>query len=109
MLVKLFGSRSGQMFCQAWSGSKLFAKVISRRQKLPLVVKELILFLHQKVCCSHSLALPQQTGQSTEANLMNIDVVFQMYILQMSIYKIIFRFLHKKISVVAYMFGTSVG
>ena len=28
--VKQFGSRSGQMFCRAWSGSKLFAKVISR-------------------------------------------------------------------------------
>ena len=29
--VKQFGSRSGPMFCQAWSGSKLFAKFISRR------------------------------------------------------------------------------
>ena len=29
--VKQFGSRSGPTFCQAWSGSKLFAKVISRR------------------------------------------------------------------------------
>ena len=26
-----FGSRSGQRFCPVWSGSKLFAKVISRR------------------------------------------------------------------------------
>ena len=29
--VKQFGSRSGQAFCQAWSGFKLFAKFISRR------------------------------------------------------------------------------
>ena len=28
--VKQFGSRSGPTFCRAWSGSKLFAKVISR-------------------------------------------------------------------------------
>ena len=32
--VKQFGSRSGLMLCQAWSGSKqLFVKAISRRQK----------------------------------------------------------------------------
>ena len=30
--VKQFGSRSGWTFCQAWSGSKLFARVISRQQ-----------------------------------------------------------------------------
>ena len=29
--VKQFGSRSGLTFCRAWSGSKLFAKVISSR------------------------------------------------------------------------------
>ena len=29
--VKQFGSRSAQTFCQAWSGTKLFAKVISRQ------------------------------------------------------------------------------
>ena len=28
--VKQFGCRSGPTFCQSWSGSKLFAKVISR-------------------------------------------------------------------------------
>ena len=39
--VKRFRSRSGPRFCQSWSGSKLFAKVISGRQKLPLVRKEL--------------------------------------------------------------------
>ena len=32
--VKQFGSRSGLTFCQAWSASKLFAKVISRRHKI---------------------------------------------------------------------------
>ena len=31
--VKKFGSRSGPTICWSWSGSKLFAKVISRRQK----------------------------------------------------------------------------
>ena len=39
--VKQFGSRSGPMFCRAWSGSKLFAKVFSRWQKLPLAGKAL--------------------------------------------------------------------
>ena len=33
-------SRSGLRFCLAWSGSKLFAKVISRYQKLQLAGKE---------------------------------------------------------------------
>ena len=32
-IVKQFGSRSGPTFCLAWSGSKLFAGVISRWQK----------------------------------------------------------------------------
>ena len=32
--VKQFGSRSGLTFCQAWSGSKLFAKVLSEDNKL---------------------------------------------------------------------------
>ena len=36
-----FGSRSGQTKCRAWSGSKLFAKAISREQKSPLACKEL--------------------------------------------------------------------
>ena len=31
----------GPRFCKSWSGSKLFAKVISRCQKLPLARKEL--------------------------------------------------------------------
>ena len=39
---KEFGSRSGPTFCRAWSGSKLFAKVISRWQKSPIVGKELM-------------------------------------------------------------------
>ena len=34
--VKQFGSRSVPTFCWSWSGSKLFAKVISRWQKSPL-------------------------------------------------------------------------
>ena len=34
--VKWFESRSGPTFCRSWSGYKLFTKLISRRQKLPL-------------------------------------------------------------------------
>ena len=41
--VKQFGTRSGPTKCRAWSGSKLFAKDISRRQKLSLAWKELML------------------------------------------------------------------
>ena len=37
--VKQFGSRSVLTFCWFWSGSKVFAKVISRWQKLPLARK----------------------------------------------------------------------
>ena len=37
--VKQFGSRSGPTFCWAWSGSKLFAKVISRQQKSQLLTR----------------------------------------------------------------------
>ena len=40
-LLKLFWSRSGPKFCQFWSASKRFAKVISRRQKLPPARKRL--------------------------------------------------------------------
>ena len=36
--VKWFGSRSGPMLSQSWSGSKPFAKVISRRQLEDLTV-----------------------------------------------------------------------
>ena len=39
--VKQFGLRSGSTFFRARSGSKLFAKVISRRQKSPLAGKEI--------------------------------------------------------------------
>ena len=39
--VKQFWFRSGATFCRSWSESKLLAKVISRRQKLPLARKEL--------------------------------------------------------------------
>ena len=35
--VKQFGSRSGSTLCRAWSGSKLFAKAISRRHFLKLL------------------------------------------------------------------------
>ena len=39
--VKQFGSRSGLTFCRPWSGSKRFAKLISRRQKSQQARKEL--------------------------------------------------------------------
>ena len=39
--VKWFGSRSGPTVCRSWSGSKLFATVISRQQKWQLARKEL--------------------------------------------------------------------
>ena len=48
--VKQFRSRSGPTFRRAWSGSKLFAKVISRRKKSPLVGKELTLKAPSKIC-----------------------------------------------------------
>ena len=38
--VKQIGSRTSLTFCLAWSGSRLFAKIISRRLKLPLAGKE---------------------------------------------------------------------
>ena len=39
-IVKQFGSRSGLTKCRAWSGSKLFATVISRQQKSPKLKKK---------------------------------------------------------------------
>ena len=39
--VKQLGSRSGPTLCRALSGTKLFAKAISRQQKSPLAGKEL--------------------------------------------------------------------
>ena len=44
-IVKQFGSRSeAPTFFWAWSGSKLFAKIVSRWQKSPLEGKELRIF-----------------------------------------------------------------
>ena len=54
--VKQLGSRSGLTFCQAWSGSELFAKVISRWQKLPLAGKELM-FLSKQYSCHVEMLL----------------------------------------------------
>ena len=39
--MKQFGSRSGRTFYRAWPGSKLFAKVVSRWQKLSLTSKKI--------------------------------------------------------------------
>ena len=44
--VKQFGFRSGPTFWLAWSGSKLFAKVISRQQKSTLWGKDYLLILY---------------------------------------------------------------
>ena len=43
--VKQFGSRSGPAFCWSWSGSKIFAKVISWLQKSQLARKEFTIWL----------------------------------------------------------------
>ena len=61
--VKCFGSRSGPTFCWSWSGSKLFAEFICRRQKSPLARKELLsvgalsmvtaLYSLKCACCFH--------------------------------------------------------
>ena len=50
--AKHVGSRSGPTKCQSWSGSKLFAKVISRRQKLPLARKD-----QKKSCLQMKMSL----------------------------------------------------
>ena len=42
--VSNFGSRAGPTLCRSWSGSRLFAKVISRWQKVLLARKELTWF-----------------------------------------------------------------
>ena len=47
----LSAARSGLTFCQSRSGSKLFAKVISRQQKLPLAGIELKPTLSSSVTC----------------------------------------------------------
>ena len=44
--VKWFEPRSGPPLCRSWSGSKLFAKVISRRQK------SLLARLEKKIICN---------------------------------------------------------
>ena len=55
MSVKQFGSRSGPRKCRSWSGSKLFAKVISRQQKPPLDRKELTRpMVSTKISCAGS-------------------------------------------------------
>ena len=46
--VRQLGFRSRPTFCQSWSGSKLFAKVIRSQQKSPLARKELWLIEYQK-------------------------------------------------------------
>ena len=55
--VKRFGSRSGPTFCRALSGSKLFAKIISRQQILPLAGKE------SGMCFSRKLLYSRETDR----------------------------------------------
>ena len=64
--VKQFGSRSGPTF--SWSGSKLFATVISRKQKWPLAGKELIF---EYLPCK-SLLFIDIWSNSLNCNLLNI-------------------------------------
>ena len=62
-----FGSRSEQLLCPFGSGSKLFAKVILRRQESPLARKELILRsntdLQEKKLVSLSFSYPIFKGR----------------------------------------------
>ena len=52
-LTQSLSKRQTVWLCRSWSGSKLFANVISRRQKSPLARKELISFITPKVWRSH--------------------------------------------------------
>ena len=54
--VKWFESRSGPTFCRSWFGSNLFAKIISRRRKLPLGNKVLTLVMLNIL---HTTLLPE--------------------------------------------------
>ena len=55
--VKQFGSRSGTTSCRAWSGSKLFAKVISRQRQQLKVIHLDCLFQYNKSFIFLSLCL----------------------------------------------------
>ena len=71
--VKQCGSRSGLTFCRAWSGFKLFAKVISRWQKLPLAGKELN--AEQLLDTYYFLAKPWLMSISFESNFFHLAKV----------------------------------
>ena len=64
--VKQFGSRSGPIFCQSWSGSKLFAKVISRRQMSQKAGKELKVYNSLK--CAKYETCPCGSGQKLHSS-----------------------------------------
>ena len=55
--VKQFGSRSGLTWCQAWSGSTLFSKIISRRHK-----QMLSYVIRPQSCCCHNIHEQQRHG-----------------------------------------------
>ena len=59
--VKRFGSRSGPTFCRAWSRSKLFAKIMSRRQNSLLVGKG---SPQSGLPCSYKLSLEVDQGKN---------------------------------------------
>ena len=61
---KQFGSWSGPTFCRSWSGSKLFTKVISRRQKWLLARKELSYTLYIKtfISCFNLMSFDDSTS-----------------------------------------------
>ena len=59
--VKQFGSRSSRTFCRAWSGSKLFANVFSRRKRVIMSLPELWChFLSYDVTSWVMMSLPEQ-------------------------------------------------
>ena len=67
--VKQFGSRSGPTECRSWSGSKLFAKVISIGQKLQLARKEL------NVAALNNLGYITRKGETQTSQLSYTDLI----------------------------------
>ena len=79
-VVKQFGSRSDPTFCQTWSGSKLIANVISRRQKSPLAGKELMNPASSKLFKMRRLSM-QEGCKQTEKVLTRL-LVWAFFVLQ---------------------------
>ena len=65
--IKGLGSRSGPMFCQSWSGTKLFCKCYFRGPQKPSVRKQLT---PSKITYFFSITM------SVEAKLLNKDLIY---------------------------------